>query len=159
MYLFRASGYSMNKRWSFFEVNADWMWSENPVKQLVKHIIDSFKNRTGLERCLVEEKLKDPGNGTSVRVFLLFPMPEPDKSVLSDLRSELPAVTFFVLSGDYVPPSTVSEISGARFLTPALEPEDVQQLDSIDHIDQLQEVGQAVAAQKVKPRHFAGFIS
>jgi hypothetical protein len=40
-----------------------------------------------------------------------------------------------------------------------ITPEDVQQLDSIDHIDQLQEVGQAVAARKVKPKHFANFIS
>jgi patatin-like phospholipase/acyl hydrolase len=39
-----------------------------------------------------------------------------------------------------------------------ITPEDVQQLDSIDHIDQLQEVGRAVAARKVKPKHFADFI-
>jgi hypothetical protein len=40
-----------------------------------------------------------------------------------------------------------------------IAPEDVQQLDSIDHIDQLQEVGRAVAEKKVKLKHFADFVS
>lgn len=35
-------------------------------------------------------------------------------------------------------------------------PEDVQKLDSVEHIAELQRVGQAVA-KKVKPEHFAGF--
>ena len=38
-------------------------------------------------------------------------------------------------------------------------PRNVQQLDSIEHIADLQRVGQAVAQQKVKPQHFAAFIN
>jgi len=38
-----------------------------------------------------------------------------------------------------------------------VKPEDVQQLDSTEHIKELQEVGQAVAKQ-VKPEHFKGFV-
>jgi uncharacterized protein len=36
--------------------------------------------------------------------------------------------------------------------------EDVQQLDSVEHIDKLVRVGQAVAKGKVKPEHFKGFV-
>jgi hypothetical protein len=36
-------------------------------------------------------------------------------------------------------------------------PENVQQLDSVEHIGELQRVGKAVAEQKVEPEHFAGF--
>lgn len=39
-----------------------------------------------------------------------------------------------------------------------IKPEDVQKLDSTDHIKELQRVGQAVAAQKVKADHFDAFI-
>jgi patatin-like phospholipase/acyl hydrolase len=38
-----------------------------------------------------------------------------------------------------------------------VEPKNVQQLDSTEFIGDLQRVGQAVARQKVKPEHFAGF--
>ncbi|MGE5239328.1 MAG: patatin-like phospholipase family protein [Chloroflexota bacterium] len=38
-----------------------------------------------------------------------------------------------------------------------IEPKDVQKLDSTDHVRELQRVGQAVAAEKVKPEHFAAF--
>ncbi|MBM4262442.1 MAG: patatin [Deltaproteobacteria bacterium] len=38
-----------------------------------------------------------------------------------------------------------------------IEPKNVQQLDSIEFIPDLQRVGQAVAAQKVKAEHFSGF--
>jgi len=38
-----------------------------------------------------------------------------------------------------------------------IRPEHVQQLDSTDHIKELQQVGQAVAKQ-VKPEHFKGFV-
>lgn len=37
-----------------------------------------------------------------------------------------------------------------------IKPEDVQKLDSVEHIAELQRVGKAVA-KKVKPEHFAGF--
>ncbi len=40
---------------------------------------------------------------------------------------------------------------------PEIEPEDVQQLDSTEHIKELQEVGKAVAKQ-VQPEHFKGFV-
>jgi uncharacterized protein len=40
---------------------------------------------------------------------------------------------------------------------PEIEPEHVQQLDSTDHIKELQQVGQAVAKQ-VRPEHFKGFV-
>jgi hypothetical protein len=33
----------------------------------------------------------------------------------------------------------------------------VQQMDSIQHIDEMQKVGRAVAGQKVTASHFAGF--
>lgn len=36
-------------------------------------------------------------------------------------------------------------------------PTDVQSLDSVEHMQELQEVGQAVADKKVRPEHFAGF--
>ena len=38
-----------------------------------------------------------------------------------------------------------------------VEPEDVQKLDSIEHIGDLRRIGQA-AAQDVTPDHFAGFL-
>jgi len=38
-----------------------------------------------------------------------------------------------------------------------IKPENVQQLDSVEHIGELQRVGKAVAEQKVKAEHFAGF--
>jgi uncharacterized protein len=38
-----------------------------------------------------------------------------------------------------------------------IEPKNVQQLDSIESIPDLQRVGRAVAEQKVKAEHFAGF--
>ena len=40
---------------------------------------------------------------------------------------------------------------------PNINPEDVQRLDSVDHIDELQQVGQAIA-KKVSREHFKGFI-
>lgn len=39
-----------------------------------------------------------------------------------------------------------------------IKPEDVQQLDSVEHIDKLARVGQAVAERKVLPEHFKGFV-
>ncbi|MDF0668460.1 MAG: patatin-like phospholipase family protein [Nitrospira sp.] len=39
-----------------------------------------------------------------------------------------------------------------------IKPEDVQQLDSVEHIDKLLRVGQAVATRKVSPEHFKGFV-
>jgi patatin-like phospholipase/acyl hydrolase len=41
---------------------------------------------------------------------------------------------------------------------PHIKPENVQQMDSVDFIGELQEVGKAVADQKVKNSHFDGFI-
>jgi hypothetical protein len=38
-----------------------------------------------------------------------------------------------------------------------IEPEDVQKLDSTDHIKELQRVGRAVVEKKVRPEHFDGF--
>jgi hypothetical protein len=38
-----------------------------------------------------------------------------------------------------------------------IEPRNVQQMDSVDHITELQEVGRAVAKQ-VNIDHFAGFL-
>jgi len=40
-----------------------------------------------------------------------------------------------------------------------IRPEDVQALDSVDHIVELQEVGRAVAEKYVKAEHFAKFLS
>lgn len=39
---------------------------------------------------------------------------------------------------------------------PHIEPENVQKLDSVEHIGALQEVGRAVVATKMKPEHFTG---
>ena len=39
-----------------------------------------------------------------------------------------------------------------------IKPEDVQKLDSTDHIKELKRVGQAVVARKVRPEHFTAFI-
>jgi hypothetical protein len=39
-----------------------------------------------------------------------------------------------------------------------IEPEDVQKLDSVEHIDKLQRVGQAVAKHKLRAEHFQGFV-
>lgn len=38
-----------------------------------------------------------------------------------------------------------------------IEPEKVQKLDSVEHIGELQEVGRALVANKMKPEHFAAF--
>ena len=40
----------------------------------------------------------------------------------------------------------------------AIRPKDVQQLDSVEHIGELQRVGQAVAMRKVKSEYFKGFM-
>jgi len=40
-----------------------------------------------------------------------------------------------------------------------IKPEDVQALDSVDHIVELQEVGRAVADRDVRIEHFAKFLS
>jgi patatin-like phospholipase/acyl hydrolase len=40
---------------------------------------------------------------------------------------------------------------------PHLDPAHVQQLDAVEHVGKMQEVGQAVAAQKVRADHFASF--
>jgi patatin-like phospholipase/acyl hydrolase len=39
-----------------------------------------------------------------------------------------------------------------------ITPTDVQKLDSVEHIDKLQRVGQTVAKYKVSPQHFEGFL-
>ncbi len=41
---------------------------------------------------------------------------------------------------------------------PGIVPEHVQQLDSVEYISELQQVGQAVAKHTVKPEHFKGFV-
>ena len=41
---------------------------------------------------------------------------------------------------------------------PDIRPEDVQKLDSTDHINELQRVGHAVVAKKVRPEHFKTFV-
>jgi len=41
---------------------------------------------------------------------------------------------------------------------PHIEPEHVQQLDSVEHVRDLQEVGRAAAARQVKAAHFEGFL-
>ena len=46
----------------------------------------------------------------------------------------------------------------ARLGLPQIAPEHVQQLDSVDHLRELQAVGQAVAEKKVSRDHFAGFL-
>jgi hypothetical protein len=40
-----------------------------------------------------------------------------------------------------------------------IKPENVQRLDSVEHIAELQEVGRAVAQKKVRKESFAGFLS
>jgi len=42
---------------------------------------------------------------------------------------------------------------------PDILPEDVQKLDSTDHIAELQQIGQKVAEKRVSPEHFAAFIT
>jgi len=39
-----------------------------------------------------------------------------------------------------------------------IQPEDVQKLDSTEHIKELQQVGRAVVEKKVRPEHFAAFV-
>jgi hypothetical protein len=39
-----------------------------------------------------------------------------------------------------------------------IQPEEVQKIDSVKHIDDLQRIGQMVAQQKIKPQDFAGFF-
>jgi len=39
-----------------------------------------------------------------------------------------------------------------------IEPKDVQKMDSVEHIGELQEVGKAVVAKKMKPEHFVSFL-
>jgi hypothetical protein len=41
---------------------------------------------------------------------------------------------------------------------PQVVPEHVQEMDSVDHIEELQQVGRAVAQKKVDRAHFAGFL-
>jgi hypothetical protein len=41
---------------------------------------------------------------------------------------------------------------------PGILPEHVQQLDSVEHITELQDVGRAVAKSKVRKEHFTGFL-
>jgi hypothetical protein len=44
-----------------------------------------------------------------------------------------------------------------RLGLPHIQPQDVQRLDSVDHMKDLQEVGRAVAELNVRPEHFASF--
>jgi hypothetical protein len=37
-------------------------------------------------------------------------------------------------------------------------PEDVQQMDSVDHLEELQKIGQRVAERDIVSTHFAGFL-
>ncbi len=46
----------------------------------------------------------------------------------------------------------------ARLGLPAIKPHDVQQLDSVDHVSELQAVGRAVAEQKVRLEHYKQFL-
>ena len=39
-----------------------------------------------------------------------------------------------------------------------IQPEEVQKIDSVEHIDDLQRIGQAVAQRKVNPQDFAAFL-
>lgn len=39
-----------------------------------------------------------------------------------------------------------------------ITPEDVQKLDSVEHIPELQQIGKAVAEKKLKQEHFASFV-
>ena len=39
-----------------------------------------------------------------------------------------------------------------------IQPEEVQKIDSVEHLDDLQRIGQAVAQQKVKIQDFAAFL-
>ena len=39
-----------------------------------------------------------------------------------------------------------------------IQPEEVQKIDSVEHLDDLQRIGQAVAQQKVKIQDFAAFV-
>ncbi len=41
---------------------------------------------------------------------------------------------------------------------PEIKPQDVQQMDSVDHTEDLRRVGAAVAKMKVKREHFARFL-
>ena len=43
------------------------------------------------------------------------------------------------------------------FGLPKIDPAHVQQMDSVEHVGEMQEVGRAVAARKVQAAHFAGF--
>ena len=40
-----------------------------------------------------------------------------------------------------------------------INPKDVQQLDSVEHVKELQQVGKAVGEKKVKPEHFKNFLN
>ena len=39
-----------------------------------------------------------------------------------------------------------------------IEPKHVQQMDSVDHVQELKRVGTAIGDQRVQPEHFAGFV-
>jgi hypothetical protein len=41
---------------------------------------------------------------------------------------------------------------------PQIKPQEVQQLDSVDHVLELQQVGTAVAQRQVDKQHFAKFL-
>ncbi len=41
---------------------------------------------------------------------------------------------------------------------PEIRPEDVQKMDSVDHIKELQSIGQRVAERDVDTAHFDGFL-
>jgi uncharacterized protein len=51
----------------------------------------------------------------------------------------------------------LSDVGLAELGLAQIRPENVQRLDSVDHVAELQQVGQAVAT-KVRPDHFAGFL-
>ena len=41
---------------------------------------------------------------------------------------------------------------------PEIRPEDVQKMDSVEHIKELQSIGQRVAQRDVSASHFKGFL-
>jgi uncharacterized protein len=55
----------------------------------------------------------------------------------------------------YNPQLTVEGLKALAL--PHIKPEDVQMLDSVEHIKELQEVGRAVA-KGIKAEHFDGFV-
>jgi hypothetical protein len=120
-YLLRASGAAAP--WPQVEVRLGC--AEDDPQAVVAQVRDSLLLAGPPDRVSRDRYLKDLQSPLAARtrpVFLVFEAPEPDPEILGRLREEFPAFTFFLLTGNYVPPAEEQfSRCGGYFLRPEIQ--------------------------------------